>query len=89
MKPASKPSLSTAYALVERAGEHLSELNRLHDEVIAAYAKATVVHRMADRTIGPGEGKLVAMVESGHEQAPIPNKVRVLVGEISNSLNLR
>lgn len=86
MEPTAKPSLDTAYALIDRAGEHLEELRRLHDNVIAAYAKATVIEHEPNVKISPGEAKPLIMVTSGHKSAPIPPKLRVLIEEISNNL---
>jgi hypothetical protein len=79
-----KPSLDSAYALVNRAGEHLNQLKILHEELVAAQAKATIFDQL-DFHIPPGEHGAVANVEV-KEHVPVPDSVRILVGEIANNL---
>jgi hypothetical protein len=40
---AEKPSLDTAYALVKRAGKHISDLKRIYNEMVAAQAEVIVI----------------------------------------------
>jgi hypothetical protein len=80
----SKPSLDSAYALIGRASEHLNELKIIHNQVAAAQAKATVLKHV-DFNIPPGETGVIAEGEV-LEHVPIPDKARILIGEIANGL---
>jgi hypothetical protein len=85
----SKPSLDSAYAQVNRAAELLVGLKRLHDSVIDAYKKATTAEVKPNVVMDPGDGPRVGtaiMFDSGDYQFKVPDKVRILTGEISNSL---
>ena len=85
LKPASKPSLDTAYALVNRAGEHIEEIKGIHNEIVAAQAKATVIKSVDHGPIPHGQSAVIAEGEI-LEHVPIPDKFRILIGEIANGL---
>jgi|CZKS01.1.fsa_nt_gi hypothetical protein len=76
------PNLTDAYLRIDRASEHLAELNSLCDSVCEAQAKATTINLKAE-VIPPGESREVMSVVSG--RTPIPDKCRLLVGDTANS----
>ncbi len=78
------PSLEDAYLKANRAREYFEELKKIHDIVCAEQAKATIIKFQPNLIINPGEAKKVLEVQTG--QAPIPDKCRLLVGDIVNNL---
>jgi hypothetical protein len=76
--------LNTAYLKIARATEHLEELRRLHDEVCNAQAKDTTIEAEPAGTIDPGEAKRVVTIHTG--EAVIPDRCRILVGDVANGL---
>ena len=77
------PSLDNAYVRLARGGEHVVDLKRIHDETCSAQAKATIVHGKHGMKIGNGEMARVMEVQSG--KTPIPDRLRVLIGDAANS----
>ena len=77
------PPLDDAYIRAGRGNEHLVELKVLSDAVCSAQAKATIVEGEHNRIIKPGEFAKVVEVETA--KTPIPDKVRVLIGDAANS----
>jgi hypothetical protein len=76
-------SLDTAYAQVDRGGEHLAELKRLHDEVCEEQARSTVVKLKRDvGTVGAGETMKFAEVHS--PRRPVEIRIRIIAGEAIN-----
>jgi hypothetical protein len=83
------PKPDSAYAQVNRAGELLKELKPLHNSVVDAYKKATTVEIKPDVVMNPGDGArngTLITFDSGNYQFNIPDKVRILTGDISNTL---
>ena len=78
------PSLTDAYARLERADEHLREIHSLAHKICTAQAEATRVQAAPDMTLGLGELKQVFSVESAN--TPIAGRLGVLVGDFVNSL---
>jgi hypothetical protein len=78
------PSLDSAYALIKRAEEHINDLKGLYNELIAAQAKATVIKSVLEKPVLPGEFAHVFDVDN--TPLPVPDDVRILIGEASNSL---
>ena len=78
------PSLTDAYARVERADEHLREVRALAQEICTAQAEATRVHVAPGKTLMPGELGQLFSVESANTL--IAGRLGVLVGDSVNSL---
>ena len=78
------PSLSDAYARLERADEHLREVHALAQQICTAQSEATRVHVSPVNTIMPGEIGQIFFVESAN--TPIAGRLSVLVGDTVNSL---
>ena len=79
-----KPSLNSAYLRVKRASEHLEQAKLLHDAVIAAQRKATVIKSWPNVAVETGEAKEIISIKSG--QTAIPDDLRILIGEIAHNL---
>ena len=76
------PSLDSAYAQVDRGGEHLVELQRLHDEICAVQAKSTIIEFKTQATVPAGE-----TIEAGqvrYPQPPVAIRLRIIAGEAAN-----
>lgn len=78
------PSLADAYARLERADEHLSEVHALAQQICTAQAEATRVQVAPGMTLMPGELVQVFSVESAN--TPIAGRLSVLVGDSVNCL---
>jgi hypothetical protein len=80
-----RPSLSTAYALIDRAGEHLYELERIQYEIVAAEAESFVANPVEASPISLPDGR--QMFAAGRfTNIVVPDKARVLLGEICTNL---
>jgi hypothetical protein len=79
-----KPSLNTAYARVKRAGEHIEDLKRLYNTLIAAKANSIVIKDIMERPILHGESGFI--YEISNPPVTIPEDFRILVGDAANSL---
>ena len=78
------PSLTDAYARLERADEHLREVHALAQEICAAQAEATRVQSAPDMTLVSGALGQLFTVESAN--TPIAGRLGVLIGDSVNSL---
>lgn len=78
------PSLSDAYARLDRAHEHLREVHALAQAICQAQAEATRVQVSPGKTLKPGEYGHVFSVESAN--TPIEGRLAVLVGDTVNSM---
>jgi hypothetical protein len=78
------PSLADAYARLERADEHLSEVHALAQQICTAQAEATRVQVAPGMTLMSGELGQVFFVESAN--TPIAGRLSVLVGDSVNCL---
>lgn len=78
------PALADAFARLSRAGEHISEIAALADEICQAQSEATNIEAYPGQVIQPGDFAQVLSVESAN--TPIAGKLAVLVGDAVNSL---
>lgn len=78
------PSLSDAYARLDRAHEHLREVHALAQAICQAQAEATRVQVSPGKTLKPGEYGHMFSVESAN--TPIEGRLAVLVGDTVNSM---
>ena len=62
----------------------MQELKALHDEITSAHAKATVFQSVPHLPIP--HGKFGVIAELTVPDTPIPDRFRILIGEITNSV---
>lgn len=78
------PSLSDAYARLDRAQEHLREVHALAQAICRAQAEATQVQVSPGKTLKPGEYAHAFSVKSANTR--IEGRLAVLVGDAVNSM---
>ena len=78
------PSLDSAYAQLDRCGEHLKELKGLHSDICKIQAQSTVVEMKLRGTIPAGQTLKAGEVRC--PRPPVAIRLRIIAGETANCM---